>query len=64
VSGTVVVEVVVDADGNVKSARAVSGHPLLRDASVTAARQWKFTPTQLQGKAVEVVGTLTFDFNL
>jgi protein TonB len=64
VSGTVVVEVLVDEEGNVSSARAVSGHPLLKDAAVEAAREWKFSPTSLDGKAVRVVGTITFNFAL
>jgi TonB family protein len=64
VSGVVVVEIVVDEDGNVASVRALSGHPLLRDAAVEAARQWQFTPTTLEGEAVSVVGTLTFNFTL
>jgi TonB family protein len=64
VSGAVVVEVVVDEEGNVVSARALNGHPLLRDAAVEAARQWQFTPTTLEGEAVKVVGTLTFNFTL
>src|SRR5437868_3652119 len=45
VSGQVVVEVTVDEAGNVISARAVSGHPLLRDPAITAACGWKFKPT-------------------
>jgi periplasmic protein TonB len=64
VSGAVVVEVTVDESGNVISARALSGHPLLKDAAVAAARGWKFTPTQLSGVPVKVVGTITFNFNL
>jgi TonB family protein len=64
VSGSVVVEIVVDEEGNVIAAKALSGHPLLRDAAVEAARQWQFTPTQLQSESVKVVGTLTFNFNL
>ena len=44
------------------AARAVSGHPLLKDAAVNAARQWQFTPTTLSGVAVRVIGTLTFNF--
>ena len=62
VSGSVVVEVTVDESGNVMSARAVSGHPLLKDAAVAAARGWKFTPTQLSGVPVKVIGTITFNF--
>jgi TonB family protein len=64
VSGTVVVEITVDEEGNVIAASVVSGHPLLRDAAVEAARQWQFTPTTLQGEAVKVIGTLTFNFAL
>jgi TonB family protein len=62
VSGTVVVEITVDEEGNVINARALSGHSLLKDAAVTAARQWVFQPTTLQGQPVKVVGTLTFNF--
>jgi len=62
VSGAVVVEIEVDEEGNVASARAMSGHPLLQAASVEAARRWQFSPTMLDGKAVRVIGTLTFNF--
>jgi len=34
----------------------------LKDAAVEAARQWQFSPTQLSGVAVKVIGTLTFNF--
>jgi TonB family protein len=64
VSGSVVVEVTIDEDGNVISARAISGHPLLKDAAVAAAREWKFAGTQIDGKPVKVVGTITFNFSL
>src|SRR5688500_5308344 len=40
--GTVVVEVTIDESGSVTSARAVSGHPLLKEAAVDAARGWTF----------------------
>jgi len=62
ISGWVVVEVLIDEVGNVISARAVSGHPLLKDAAVDAARQWQFSPTQLSGVAVRVIGPVTFYF--
>jgi TonB family protein len=64
ISGSVIVEVRLDESGNVMHARALSGHPLLKDSAVTAARGWKFTPTQLSGKPVKVVGTITFNYNL
>jgi protein TonB len=64
VSGSVVVEIVVDENGDVESARALGGHPLLRDASVAAAKEWKFKPTMLSGKPVKVTATLTFNFQM
>jgi TonB family protein len=63
-SGTVVVQVLVDEKGNVVSARAVSGHPLLQAASVVAARQAKFGPTKVAGQPVKVSGVITYDFTL
>ena len=62
ITGSVVVEVTVDEGGAVIAARAISGHPLLKDAAVGAARQWQFKPTTLSGVAVKVIGTLTFYF--
>jgi protein TonB len=64
VSGAVSVEITVDEEGDVVSARVTSGHPLLKDAALNAVRAWKFTPTMLEGKPVAVVGAVTFNFNL
>ena len=61
-TGGVTVEVTVDEEGNVTSANAVSGHPLLRAAAVTAARQAKFAPTKLSGQAVKFTGVLVYNF--
>lgn len=63
-SGTVVVQVLIDEEGNVVSASAVSGHPLLRAAAVNAARGAKFSPTKLSGKPVKVSGVITYNFTL
>jgi TonB family protein len=63
-TGAVVVQVTVDEQGQVTEARAVSGHPLLRAAAESAARQARFTPTLLSGKPVKVSGTLTYNFVL
>jgi TonB family protein len=64
VSGAVVVEVTIDESGTVQSARAISGHPLLKDAAVQAAQGWKFQPTSLSGTPVKVIGTITFNFQM
>jgi periplasmic protein TonB len=40
------------------------GNPLLDNAAVDAVRQWRFTPTRLNGQAVPVVMTVTVSFSL
>lgn len=62
-SGTVNVQVTIDEEGNVIAAEAVSGHPLLRAASVKAARESKFNPTILNGQPVKVNGVIVYNFN-
>lgn len=61
-SGTVVVQVLIDENGNVVSARAVSGHPLLQAVAVGAARQARFSPTKLSGQPVKVTGVIQYNF--
>jgi protein TonB len=61
-AGTVVVQVLIDENGNVVSAKAVSGHPLLQGAAVGAARQAKFSPTKLSGQPVKVTGVIQYNF--
>src|SRR5262245_17290353 len=63
-SGAVQVQVLIGENGEVIEANVVSGHPLLRDAALQAARQWVFKPTELSGVAVKVQGVLTFNFAL
>jgi protein TonB len=63
-AGAVQVQVTISEDGRVIDAQVVSGHPLLRDAAVQAARQWVFKPTELSGVPVKVQGVLTFNFTL
>ncbi len=61
-SGTVVVQVLIDENGNVVSAHAVSGHPLLTAVAVAAARSAKFSPTKLSGQPVKVTGVIQYNF--
>lgn len=61
-SGAVSVEITVDESGNVVAAHAISGHPLLLAAAVTAARQASFRPTRLNGEPVKVNGLLVYNF--
>jgi TonB family protein len=50
VQGTVKVEVMVLPNGAVKSAKAIGGHPLLIDAAVNAAKNFKFEPATAETK--------------
>jgi TonB family protein len=61
-SGSVTVQIVVDKEGNVALAKAVSGHPLLQTAAVEAARGAKFRPTLLSGEPTMVSGELVYNF--
>lgn len=61
-SGAVNVQVTIDENGNVISASAVSGHPLLRAAAESAARASKFSPTMLSGQKVKVTGVIVYNF--
>jgi len=61
-SGQVNVQITIDENGNVISAHAVSGHPLLQGAAVAAARSSKFTPTKLSGQPVKVSGVIIYNF--
>jgi len=61
-SGQVVVQVLIDENGNVLTAHASSGHPLLQAAAVAAAKSSKFTPTKLSGQPVKVNGVIIYNF--
>src|SRR5207253_6712631 len=64
VEGDVQMEITIDENGDVATARVISGHPLLQQASLNAAREWKFNKTALDGRPVKVQGVLTFRFKL
>jgi periplasmic protein TonB len=63
ISGTIVVDAVIDERGNVVQARAVSGHPLLVAAALRAVLQWKYEPTSLNGQPVSVELQVQVHFN-
>jgi len=64
VEGVVILEAVIDAAGGVESVRVLRSIPLLDQAAVEAVRQWKFTPTLLNGEPVPIVMTVTVNFTL
>jgi TonB family protein len=64
--GVVVMDGVIGRDGTVTSVRVLSAqvHPDFAIAAVEAVRQWRFSPTLLNGKPVEVVMTVSVNFSL
>jgi TonB family protein len=65
-TGIVPIEAVIGRDGSVSSVRVLSAqvHPDFAIAAVDAVRQWRFSPTLLNGMPVEVVMTVSVRFDL
>lgn len=61
-SGEVRVQVSVDENGNVTSARALTGHPLLRAPAENAARQSRFNPVKIGNRPVSATGIIVYNF--
>lgn len=64
VSGTVIIEAVIGIDGSVRDAKVLRSIPLLDEAALAAVRQWRYTPTTLNGIPVPVIMTVSVRFEL
>jgi protein TonB len=64
VSGSVIIEAIIGTDGHVRDAKVLRSIPLLDDAALKAVRQWRYTPTLLNGVPVAVIMTVTVTFTL
>ena len=64
VEGVVILECTVGAQGTVTGVQVVQGVPLLDDAAIAAVKQWRYTPTLVQGQGVPVTVTVTLNFRL
>ncbi len=62
-SGMVVMEVIVDQDGNVSDLHVLGGQHTLRDAAVNAVRTWRYHPVLRDGRAIPVRTIVRLDFN-
>lgn len=62
VSGDVILDGLIDSDGNVASAKAISGPAVLRQAAVETLRQWKYEPARLNGQPVATHLIVTMQF--
>lgn len=64
VQGDVQIDAVVDKDGNVIQAHALSGPPMLIPAALAAVEKWKYQPTYLNGSPYPVELTVDVTFHL
>ena len=64
VEGSVFLHIIVDKDGAVKNLEVINGNPLLVNAAMDAVKQWRYKPTLLNGKPVEVDTVVTVTFRL
>ncbi len=63
-SGTVRLRAIIAIGGSVQSLEVLSGSPILARAAVAAVRQWRYRPTLLNGRPVEVETYVTVNFVL
>ncbi|MCP4220517.1 MAG: energy transducer TonB [bacterium] len=64
VQGPVIIEAVTDIYGKVVTAKAVSGHPLLKNAAIVAVKKWVYEPYIINGIPKPVVFTVSVIFKL
>ena len=64
ISGTAIVGVVLDVNGNIKEAKGLQGDPILSAALMDAVKQWRFAPTTLDGDPVEVDLQIPYTFEI
>ncbi len=64
IEGTVLLAMEIGKDGAVCDVALISGHPLLADSAIDAARQWKYRPYLLNGMPIEVETQAQVNFTL
>jgi len=65
VQGAVLLEATIAKDGSVKDVKVLRGLPLgLDEAAMDAVSQWRYKPTLLDGRPVEVLLTVVVNFAL
>lgn len=62
--GKVAFNITIARDGSVRDIQLVSGHPMLVPAAEQAIRQWRYTPTLLDGRAIDMSTRVEINFAL
>jgi TonB family protein len=61
----IVLECTIGTDGSVVEARPLRGeHQILIDAAIETVKQWRYTPTLVNGVAIPVIMTVTVNYKL
>jgi TonB family protein len=64
IQGSVILDVQIGSDGAVRNITVVNGDPVLGDAAVAAVRQWRYLPSSVAGRPVEMQTRITIRFTL
>jgi TonB family protein len=64
IQGVVKLQVKVKTDGSVEVQKILQGEPVLADAAIDAVKRWRAVPASINGTRVEIISTVTFDFEL
>jgi protein TonB len=64
IQGSVVLQALIDKNGDVADLVLVSGHPMLAPAAIKAVKQWKYKPYLLNGQPVNVETQIVVNFAL
>jgi TonB family protein len=63
-AGRVELRAIIATDGTIQSLQVVSGDPLFYQSAMNAVRQWRYTPTVLNGEAVEIDTFITVIYSI
>jgi len=64
IQGDVVIDAVIDTNGNISQMKLISGHPMLVNAAMDALRRWKYEPTYLDEQPVAIELNVTIHFSM
>ena len=64
IQGQVILQAVIDKNGDVEQLTLLSGHPMLAAAALEAVKQWKYKPYLLNGQPVKVETQIVVNFQL
>jgi TonB family protein len=64
IQGTVRFEAIIARDGSIEELKTLSGHPLLVKSAMDAVSEWRYQPSLVNGRPVEVITEIDVNFTL